>query len=887
MFFTIKKRGSAVLQKILERANNFIEENRISGIIIAIVAFIIIVLFSFSDVYKVFELRFYDIRFRLKPSIEEWERLTFIDIDENSLTTIGQFPWPRYLYGNGLMTMRQLGISQATMDMIFPDESPRQVDERMLGEVLDKAEGGGRVTPVDISTLVVDNDRAFAEGVQVMGNVILAYTFSDDPPVIDVINRQQTPEFQQARERFLDRSSFKIPEEDLERYRSLEDRRFESLSYPIPPLMETGKLFGFVNRYTDIDGITRKVQLVQMYDGRLYFNLAFVMLMDACHATFNDVEVEPGKRIVIKNAFNPMTFTTGDLVVPIDKQGMMYVNWAGSGPREETFNIVPFFALIDYEYFAYGTGGVHDYFDQMGAANGDNIRIAKLQAGIERLESEYIMTDDPAMKKEKYRAMQAMRSEKRSIREGYNRLTLEEIEDIKKELEENDDPRLRQELSNLRNQYQAVDLVLRLEALRDHIVITGLTATATHDIGAIPIHHEYPNVGAYHNTVNTIINGEYIRKAGNVVNYMIILVVALLMGFSIQRLNVRMSLIVIFASFFGVNLVIIILFALGNIWVDQLGISLAVLFPSAAIATIKFINEENQKRFIKNAFSRYIAPDVIEEIIENPETLELGGEERNITSFFSDVEGFSSISEMLSPRELVNVLNQYLSEMTDIILKYGGTIDKYEGDAIIAFYGAPHPFPDHAVKACLASIEMKRRLKELQEEWRSAGQVELKARMGMNTGFAVVGNMGSSTRMDYTAMGDTINLASRLEGVNKIYKTYAMISGDTYNAAKDVIEARKLDQVRVMGKDEIIPIYELLGRKGTLPDRMYEMLEVYYEGLDQFKNREWKKARTTFRKALKIVEDDGPSLMYVDRCQEFMKNPPSRKWDGVYSMKTK
>ncbi len=876
-----------MLQKLIERANKFFEENRISGLIIAFIAFLIIVLLSFSDVYRSFELRFYDLRFGMKPSIEEWERLTFIDIDENSLTTIGQFPWPRYIYGNGLMTMRQLGITQATMDMIFPDESPQQVDEAMLGEVVDKAEGGRRVTRADIATMVINNDQAFARGVQVMGNVILAYTFSEDPPVIDVINRQQTVEFQRARDRFLERSSIKVPEDQLKKYKSLEDRRFESLSYPIPPLMETGKLFGFVNRYTDIDGITRQVQLVQFHEGRLYFNLAFIMLMDGCQSTFENIAVEPGRHIVIKNAYNPMTFTIEDIVVPIDERGMMYVNWAGSGPREETFNIVPFYALIDYEYFAFGTGGVHDYFDQMGAANGDNVRIAKLQADIARLEGEFIMTDDPAMKKEKYRAIQGMRSEIRTLREGYNRLTLEEIKSIEKVLKENENPAMRQELNDLRNQYQAVDLVLRLEALRDHIVITGLTATATHDIGAIPIHNEYPNVGVYHNTVNTIINGEYIRDAGSVANYLIILGVALLMGFSIQRLNVRMSLIVIFASFFGVNLVIIGLFAFANLWVDQLGISMAVIFPSAVIATTKFINEENQKRFIKNAFSRYIAPDVIEEIIENPETLELGGEERDITSYFSDVEGFSSISEMMSPRELVNLLNEYLSEMTNIILSHGGTIDKYEGDAIIAFYGAPQPFPDHAVKACLASIDMKRRLKELQEEWRSTGQVELKARMGMNTGLAVVGNMGSSTRMDYTAMGDTINLASRLEGVNKIYRTYAMISGTTYEAAKDVIDARKLDMVRVMGKDEVIHIYELLGRKGTLPDRMYEMLDAYYEAMEYFQGRDWKKAKLTFKKALKIVDDDGPSQVYIDRCEEFIKNPPSKKWDGVYSMKTK
>jgi len=251
------------------------------------------------------------------------------------------------------------------------------------------------------------------------------------------------------------------------------------------------------------------------------------------------------------------------------------------------------------------------------------------------------------------------------------------------------------------------------------------------------------------------------------------------------------------------------------------------------------------------------------------------------------VAGFSTISEKLTAQELVKLLNEYLSEMTDIILSYGGTVDKYEGDAIIAFFGAPHPFPDHAQRLCFAAIDMKKRLAELRESWRAQGRDELKVRMGINTGMAVVGNMGSRMRMDYTMMGDSVNLAARLEGVNKKYGTYAMISENTYNQAREVIEVRELDIIRVVGKTEPTKVYELLGRKGSLPDYMHEMLAKYNEGLELWRQWEWKAARTAFKSALKIVENDGPSQTYIQRCTEFMESPPPRSWDGVYKLTTK
>ena len=264
------------------------------------------------------------------------------------------------------------------------------------------------------------------------------------------------------------------------------------------------------------------------------------------------------------------------------------------------------------------------------------------------------------------------------------------------------------------------------------------------------------------------------------------------------------------------------------------------------ITAYKYLSEAKQKKFIRNAFSTYLAPAVVQQLIDSPGHLNLGGEERVITAFFSDVQGFTSISERLTPGELVELLNEFLTEMTDIILSYEGTVDKFEGDAIIAFFGAPNPVADHARRACLTCLDMQRRLDALRDRWRTAGKPELHMRIGMCTGPAVVGNMGSKNRMDYTMMGDTVNTAARLEGVNKVYGTYTMVSGSTYRAGGDGILAREIDAVNVVGKGEPVTLYELLCRTADADAGTLERVEGYARGLDAYRKRDWAAAAAHF-----------------------------------------
>lgn len=294
-----------------------------------------------------------------------------------------------------------------------------------------------------------------------------------------------------------------------------------------------------------------------------------------------------------------------------------------------------------------------------------------------------------------------------------------------------------------------------------------------------------------------------------------------------------------------------------------------------------------EKLFIRKAFSTYVAPAVVRQILKEPKSLVLGGEEREITAFFSDIAGFTAISEKLTPVALVSLLNEFLTEMTDIILAHSGTLDKFEGDAIIALWGAPVAVENHGTLACEAAVRMQLRLAELRDHWKMTGSPELHMRIGMYSGKAVVGNMGSKNRMDYTMMGDTVNTAARLEAVNKIYGTRSLIGHPTRHGLPDRFLTREIDAVRVVGKARPVTIYELMGFKKEKDKSWIMATADYEEGLHAYRRREWVRAIGFFERVITVLPGDPPSLFMVKRCREMKNNPPTEKWDGVTTLHLK
>jgi adenylate cyclase len=303
-------------------------------------------------------------------------------------------------------------------------------------------------------------------------------------------------------------------------------------------------------------------------------------------------------------------------------------------------------------------------------------------------------------------------------------------------------------------------------------------------------------------------------------------------------------------------------------------------------AFYSYSTEGKQRRELRRAFNRYLSPAVVSQIVESSGVLELGGNTVEGTVYFSDIKDFTNIAESMQPKELVSYLNEYFTLASDLILKRDAMLDKYIGDAIMAIFGAPISKPDHAKLACLTALEIQRSLEAYYRK-KSAQTPQFTTRIGLNSGKMIVGNIGSTRRLDYTAIGDTVNLASRLEGVNKFFGTRIIISEHVYSQAKDAIETRELDLIRVKGKNVPIRIFELVGEKGTLNENRTEFLSLFQEGLQYYRNKQFDHAARQFENLLNVDPNDGPSTTYVERSKLLAMQKLPDNWDGVFTLTTK
>jgi len=424
---------------------------------------------------------------------------------------------------------------------------------------------------------------------------------------------------------------------------------------------------------------------------------------------------------------------------------------------------------------------------------------------------------------------------------------------------------------------------------KDAIVLLGVTATGVFDIRSSPFDTIFPGVEAHAAVISNILNHQELYRPVWV--QVIELLGVLLLGLGCGWFVLGRGAVIQGVTLIGIPLAIVALafwlFSFYNIWLKEIYLILGVLMTAAPVTLIEYIIESRKRAFIHNAFSHFLAPKIVDELAQNPDMLQLGGTEKEMTAMFSDIANFSTFSETMGPKELVNFLNQYLSAMSNIILEHGGTIDKYEGDAIIVFFGAPVDMENHAAQAVLAALAQQKALIKLRKQWIEAGFPELHIRIGLNSGPMVVGNMGTQQRMDFTMMGDNVNLASRLEGVNKVYATPILISASTWFYVRDKIEARFIDRVYVMGRKTPVEIYEPLGKKGDVKQEDQSFFHAYEKAWGEMNNRQFKEAEAIFSKLVTARPDDGPSTTMLLRCKKFIQKPPSDNWDGVHKLMSK
>jgi adenylate cyclase len=421
------------------------------------------------------------------------------------------------------------------------------------------------------------------------------------------------------------------------------------------------------------------------------------------------------------------------------------------------------------------------------------------------------------------------------------------------------------------------------ETLKGKTVFIGSSAPGILDLRSMPLSPVCPGVEVLATALDNLLQKDFIRIPHLFVLLIFLSFLCFLTSIGTSLLSKTWMTVLLGLFCLALPIAFACLGFLAGYWLEFVAPSFAVILSFTSATLLNYSLEGRQRRFIKSAFRHYLSPHVIEKVLENPSLLRLGGEKRIISSLFSDVAGFTSISENLSPEELVHLLNDYLSEMTDIILSLGGTLDKYEGDAVIAFWNAPLDQPDHARRACLAALRCQKKLEESRPVFAAKFGHELYMRIGINSGPAVVGNMGSHSRFDYTAMGDTVNLASRLEGACKHYGLPILIGESTFTVVKEDILAREVDLIRVVGKSKPERIYQPIEEKDEVTPDGIERVAVFHKALQFYRKQQWDEALPLFES----FEKDRVAQIYVDRIIQLKKSPPSEDWSGVHELKQK
>lgn len=448
--------------------------------------------------------------------------------------------------------------------------------------------------------------------------------------------------------------------------------------------------------------------------------------------------------------------------------------------------------------------------------------------------------------------------------------------------------------------YSMVDVLngnLPAGTFRDKIVLVGATALAIGDVQTTPFKKpgvNYMGVEVHANIIDNLLHSSEPHRTflvrgfrEEMVDIAFIILFGMGLGIWFGRCRPLTATITAVAVLAGFSVFLYFSFVHWGRWYSFVVPATTLVISYVSASSFRVFFEEREKRKIRKTFSQYLSPGVISLIEKNPEKyIHPGGEMQDLTIMFSDIRDFTTLSERLSPDELVHLLNEYFDAMTNVLYRHQGTLDKYIGDAIMAFWGSPYPQKDHAYHGCCCALEMLARLAELNQQWSKRGMESIAIGVGLNSGPVNVGNMGSEQRLSWTAMGDNVNLASRLEGMTKEYRIPIIISESTHAQVKDRFVTREIDKIRVKGKKHPVTIYQLFAPMSEY-GRFELLLTTYNEALECYRTHDWREAAGKFGPILTADWMDGPTQVLLQRCLEFMDDPPPEDWDGVYVMKSK
>jgi adenylate cyclase len=852
--------------------------------------------------------KIFDLFLRSIPSLTENEKVFVLTLDDDSITYAGGFPFRREVMGDVVILLKELGVQAIAFDLSYLDESPYRLDPVYAAEVFGRYLNSGFARLDEAATQVIDGigpatgreeRELYKEDIRYLQNAVR----DELETSLSFLTRDVDEYFAQTlaftgcswltltmiRPEDLLSSDPVSEETDIDRYLAahialknisvVKDTKTPQMAGVMPAihkLMSRAEGAGFVNSNPDTDGIRRRINLLVKYHDAYYGHLSLMALWEKMG--FSSIEVS-NHAVTLKKSDGE------DMRIPRAQDGTLLLKW----PKKSFYDyrVMSLVELIQHTMiepaFAQNIALMHD----AGIFNyGDGVTPWEHYALSQEIKNTAFAENNGATA-EWLSARQEFFQSCRAFLHGPSEEKI--LADVGGDGETASF--VRELFSVCRAQFDRMAEIRRVTAvLQDSFCVIGADATSMTDNGIITFQENYPNVGTYAVAANMMLAGEFLSDAPWYVSVIIALFFSLLMGFFISRFETYSSIITGISGLLVLGAIFIAIFAIFKTYVGfamplaATGLTFVVLMVS------KFLTASNEKAFLHNAFSRYLAPEVITDIINNPDKLNLGGEKREMTAMFTDIQGFSGIAEKLEAPQLVKLLNRYLTTMSNIVMENQGTIDKYEGDAIIAFFGAPVFRADHPVMACRSALAMKAAEKELNNVIVKEGlsPVPLFTRIGINSGEMVVGNMGAENKMDYTIMGNAVNLAARLEGVNRQYHTGGiLISEYTREKIGNEFLLRRLDRVRVVGINAPLRLYELLDLMETAGDDEKKAAEQWKLAINVYEMRQFMVAAQIFNSLIEHNANDKVAKFYAERCMKYAENPPPETWDAVNNLTEK
>ncbi len=882
-----------------------------SFVVVALVSAFVSVL-TFAGILEKFEYKFYDILLGFKKTPAEREEVLLVDVDDVALEMMGTWPWSRDKIADSLLYMREAGAKSALFDIEYLSESEKSVDYSVYEQILENPAEKSQ----EIKNLFVDNDDYFSRAIQFFGNTWLTINSAN----LAIGYSEEDLEY--AKKRFLytaeDEGNFFVKKNCVKKYSDFSPAMNIFISHAAGA--------GFTNVTIDSDGVRRRIPLLVKYDDGVLAQLSFAPILKI----LNPEKIKLTRHFVvlencqISSSENEKNLKT--IKIPVDKNGTMLINWLkkpfaatktvqnSDGTSEEVMDeentsfkhcsiALPWFlaqqeksVLADVEYFK-------NYFEKNYSAQKLPVA-AEINSvwneGQEILDyKNYILS-----------CMNGFDSDGNALQGGVSDETFTEYFELRKKHFENlvylvggsdfeDAVRAFPEIASEAEQFFD-NLSVFISYYEDmsslfegKFCIIGNTGSGTTDLGSTPFQNSYPNVGTHANVYNTIMTQEFITP----VDWALAAFVSAVLSFFAFAFHSKRKVVV--QSLFGCALLIVVvavpilLMYFCRIYVPLASPLLISVLSFVFVTFLRFRSSEKDRKFITDAFSQCLSKDVVQEIIKDPSKLVLGGKNYNMTAIFTDIQKFSGFSELLTADQLVALLNYYLTRMSEIIIAEHGTIDKYEGDAIVAFVGAPVPMQDHAERACSAALKMKKaeavinkeivkiaalpqKPEEIPENLYSAFKIMVKnnrtifTRIGLNSGEIVAGFMGSDNKKNYTVMGNNVNLASRLEGVNKQYSTGGiLLSEATRKMIGDDFVVRSLDRVQVVNVKTPIRLYELLDFRADSDEKSLAYVKLWEQTMKIFEGGNYSSALNMFKKLLTVRPNDKTCAYYISLLEKF------------------